>query len=70
MLEPLQLKYAIEDDALKIMTTADAAADDPRRKGFPFPAPVIEAVLTRVQALRLPPRVDAPAERFGRGTPP
>ena len=52
LLEPLQLTYAIEADALKIVTTADAGAHNPPGKRFPFPAPVIEAGQTRVQALR------------------
>lgn len=52
LLDPLKLTYEIEPDGLLITTAADSAADSPPRKRLPFPAPIIEAGQTRVQALR------------------
>jgi peroxiredoxin len=53
LLEPLQLAWVIEADALKIITAADAAANSkaPGQR-FPVPAPLVAAGHTRVQALR------------------
>ncbi|HEY2251020.1 MAG TPA: redoxin domain-containing protein, partial [Planctomycetaceae bacterium] len=55
LLEPSELTYVIENDALSIITTSDAKKRDPAtsQARFPFPAPLVDDKgRTRVQIIR------------------